>query len=229
MTSAIVSWNAAASIAGRPAGRDALEQGQQRRPRIVDEDPVDARPRAPAGGPAPPVAGRDLEVDRRLRLVLGDVAQAEQRRRGIEEAPRRGRERRVEPAGDLGAKHGDLARVEPGREGRPEVGVEGPGGSAGRPRPSAVARPDGLGPEEVTQRHPVGLLDGERPAGQRRPPEPREPPIPVRSATRISPPQSVPSSPIPRPSYATPMNRPGEPVLRGARGDVRVVVLHRDA
>ena len=214
--------------AGGPAGGDALEEGEQGGPRIVDEDPVDAG-HARRQGDGPAVAGRDLEVDGGLRLVLGHVAEAEQRGGGIEEASRRGRERRVEPAGDLGPEHGNLARIEPRREGRHEVGVEGRLAGPVARAPGTLARTNGLGAEDVPERHPPGLLHGERPARQRRPPEPRKPSVPGQIRGEDLPAPQRPIVAHPEAVVGDADERIGEPVLRGARDDVGVVVLDRDA
>ena len=87
MTSTIVSWKARREGPGGRAGRDALEERRERRSRVVDEEAVDAGEARTAGAP-PAVAGGDLEVDRGLRLVLGDVAEAEQGGRRVEEPAR---------------------------------------------------------------------------------------------------------------------------------------------
>ena len=189
MTSAIVAWKAAASRRGERLAADALEQRGERGPRVVDEQAVDALD-APRQRVRAALAGRELEVDRRLRLVLGHVAQPEERGRGVEQAARGRGDRGVEPPRDLGPDDRDLARIEAGEERRPR-----PSSSA---TPTAAARP--LGAEQVAQRHPVRAADRERAAGQRGPAEPAQPPVPARSATSSSPPQSVPSSPMPSPS-----------------------------
>ncbi len=101
---------------GRPRG-EPLEEPEEGGSRVVDEQAVaaDEPIRQPTAGGR---VGGHLEVDRRLRLELGHVAQAEQAARGVEEAAGARRERGVEPAAELDPDHLDLARIEPGEEAR---------------------------------------------------------------------------------------------------------------
>ncbi len=145
-------------------------------------------------------SGRDLQVDRGLRLVLGDVADAEEARRRVEEPAGRRGERGVEPARHLGP---DDARPRAGRGGRGSP-ARAPGRVAvghGALRAAAVVRAR-TPPRRAGSRAPSGTAacTASAPPGIGARPNRPTRRYPARSATRISPPQNVPSSPIPRPS-----------------------------
>ena len=88
---------------------------------------------------------------------------------------------------------------------------------------------DRLRAQEVAQRHAVRLLDGERPAGHRRPPEPREPPVraQVREEDLAAPERAVVAHA--QAVVGDAQERTRDAVLRGARRHVGVVVLDGDA
>ncbi len=150
-----------------------LENASKRRPRVVDEQTVlpndlirertGIRNRA-----GTPLLRQQLQLDRGLRLVLGDVSDAEEARRSIEEAACRRGLGGVEAAGQLDAHDLDFSGVQAIEEGPRQFGVDpfgyrrafGDGGLLfGR-----LGGFERLGSHEVPECHAVRLLHRQRPA-----------------------------------------------------------------